>query len=180
MGHTIKEYDVSVFPLVSRKVILIVLLSVLVTGCASWQKRISDEKMAQLSNNSNSFLIITIPDANPRYAGGLKIKINNLYYFGNSVGSFSASSGKTYKLAVPDGPLKIDYNLGLLSRGIFPIEEVRAHGTININLDKNKEVELVFVKQGEPTKTLNCCYSPTPFIYPSSIQEVTLVKKEKL
>ncbi len=177
MGHLITNFKDNNQPLHPyRKIILILsLMSILAEGCISGSNKITNEKMVKLSKNSNSKLIIIIPNFEEKHSGGMKIRINDIDYLGRYGCEFRIRSGETYKLNVPDGHLQIGYSLHLPMDSIFNLYE--GGGKLQIDVEKNQEVLLTLVKEGEVKQELSFC-TIIPFVWPTKIQKVVLTKVE--
>ncbi len=150
----------------------------LVVGCITTGKKLPDDEMLKLSNNSNSMLQLEIPSYRDNTKGELELSINNKKYFGISFPT-GVKPGDVYSIPVPEGHVVIRYYFKLYGgKGIIYCDTWETL-QYELDIEKNQTLPLIFIMAGPPrdfTKNYGC--GPYPLPLRIQYQPVSLWRKD--
>jgi hypothetical protein len=163
---------------ISKQNALLFLIITILTSCAELRENIviSQSRMEEIAKESNSTILLKIPDYNNENCS-LSFRINGVYYYGMP-GLLSWIKPGTEKIiVVPEGNHLIEYEIHMYGGGIK--HESEKESALSVDIKKNQQIVLSFKKEGEKKETLSFCLV-FPFAWVVTHQKIIMIQEEIL
>jgi hypothetical protein len=139
-----------------RNTLFVFLIISIPAGCTGIRENIviSKSRMEAIAKKSNSTILLKIPDFNNENCS-LSFKINGVYYYGMPGLLTWTKPGTEKVIMVPEGNHLIEYEIYLYGGDIR--YESEKESALSVEIKKNQQIILSFIKEGEKKETVSFC-----------------------